>query len=183
VFILARQLGMEALTFSYGFSAGWDQPNDSLNIRDISLSSKDFGSINLIGHISGFTQEFFSLDINRTQAALLGLSGREIKLTVKDEGMMAKAIKLYALQNDMTEDQVRGALTLGANVVLMQIAGEQPKLQNATEALLRFINDPGTLTVTAKATGPNGLGLLDFVAASQNPMLLLDRVDIQATAE
>ena len=183
VFILARQLGMEALTFSYGFSAGWDQPNDSLNIRDISLSSKDFGSINLIGHISGFTQEFFSLDINRTQAALLGLAGREVKLTVKDEGMMAKAIKLYALQNDMTEDQVRGALTLGANVVLMQIAGEQPKLQNATEALLRFINDPGTLTVTAKATGPNGLGLLDFVAASQNPMLLLDRVDIQATAE
>ncbi|MES5099079.1 hypothetical protein ABUK73_12690 [Agrobacterium sp. BA1120] len=183
IFIEARKLGLDALTFSYGFSAGWDEPSDNLNIRDISLSSKDFGSVNLSGLISGFTQEFFSLDINRAQAALFGLAGREMKLTVKDEGMMAKAIKLYALQNDMTEDQVRGTLSLGVNVILMQIAGEQPKLQNAMEALARFASDPGTLTITAKSTGPNGLGIFDLIAASENPMLLLDKVDIQATAE
>ncbi len=183
IFIEARKLELDALTFSYGFSAGWDEPSDNLDIRDISLSSKDFGSVNLSGLISGFTQEFFSLDINRAQAALFGIAGREMKLTVKDEGMMAKAIKLYALQNDMTEDQVRGTLSLGVNVILMQISGEQPKLQNAMEALARFASDPGTLTVTAKATGPNGLGIFDLIAASEDPMLLLDKVDIQATAE
>lgn len=183
VFVEARKLGLETLAFSYGLSAGWDEPNSNLVIRDISLSSRDFGSVNLAGLVSGFTEEFFSFDVNRAQAALFGLAGREVKFTVKDEGLMAKAIKLYALQNDMTEDQVRGTLTLVASVMLQQVAAEQPKLQGAVEALVRFISTPGTLTVTVKSTGVNGLGVFDLVAASDNPMGLLDKVDIQATAE
>lgn len=183
VFVEARKLGLETLAFSYGLSAGWDEPSSNLVIRDISLSSRDFGSVNLAGLVSGFTEEFFSFDVNRAQAALFGLAGREVKLTVKDEGLMAKAIKLYALQNDMTEDQVRGTLTLVASVMLQQVAAEQPKLQGAVEALVRFISTPGTLTVTVKSTGVNGLGVFDLVAASDNPMGLLDKVDIQATAE
>ncbi|QKJ92551.1 hypothetical protein [Agrobacterium pusense] len=183
VFVEARKLGLETLAFSYGLSAGWDEPNSNLVIRDISLSSRDFGSVNLAGLVSGFTEEFFSFDVNRAQAALFGLAGREVKLTVKDEGLMAKAIKLYALRNDMTEDQVRGTLTLVASVMLQQVAAEQPKLQGAVEALVRFISTPGTLTVTVKSTGVNGLGVFDLVAASDNPMGLLDKVDIQATAE
>ncbi len=183
VFVEARKLGLETLAFSYGLSAGWDEPNSNLVIRDISLSSRDFGSVNLAGLVSGFTEEFFSFDVNRAQAALFGLAGREVKLTIKDEGLMAKAIKLYALQNDMTEDQVRGTLTLVASVMLQQVAAEQPKLQGAVEALVRFISTPGTLTVTVKSTGVNGLGVFDLVAASDNPMGLLDKVDIQATAE
>jgi hypothetical protein len=103
--------------------------------------------------------------------------------TIKDEGMMAKAIKLYALQNEVTEDEVRGLMALVVNVTLQQLAAEQPKLRNAVDALLRFISTPGTLTVTVKSNGPNGLGLLDLVAASNDPLLLLDKVDIQATAE
>ncbi|MCZ4071530.1 hypothetical protein [Agrobacterium sp. LMR679] len=183
VFVEARKLGLETLAFSYGLAAGWDEPNSNLVIRDISLSSKDFGSVNFAGLVSGFTEEFFSFDVNRAQAALFGLAGREVKLTIKDEGLMAKAIKLYALQNDMTEDQVRATLTLVASMMLPQLAAEQPKLQNAVEALVQFISKPGTLTVTVKSTGANGLGIFDLVAASDNPMGLLDKVDIQATAE
>lgn len=183
IFVEARKLGLETLAFSYGLAAGWDEPNSNLVIRDISLSSKDFGSVNFAGLVSGFTEEFFSFDVNRAQAALFGLAGREVKLTIKDEGLMAKAIKLYALQNDMTEDQVRATLTLVASMMLPQVAAEQPKLQNAVQALVQFISKPGTLTVTVKSTGANGLGIFDLVAASDNPMGLLDKVDIQATAE
>jgi hypothetical protein len=183
VFVEARKLGLETLAFSYALAAGWDEPNKNLVIRDIAISGKDIGSVNFSGLVSGFTEEFFSFDVNRTQAALFGLAGREVKLTIRDEGMMAKAIKLYALQNEMTEDQVRGTLTLVASVMLQQVAAEQPKLQSAVEALVRFLSTPGTLTVTVKSTGANGLGLFDLVAASDNPMLLLDKLDIQATAE
>ncbi|XUY30204.1 hypothetical protein RMR21_023870 (plasmid) [Agrobacterium sp. rho-8.1] len=183
VFIEARKLGLESLALSYALSAGWDEPNKNLHIREISLRSKDFGSVNLSGLVSGFTEEFFAFDVGRAQAALFGLAGREVKLTIRDEGMMAKAIKLYALQNKMTEDQVRGTLTMVASMMLQQIAAEQPKLQSAVEALVRFVSTPGTLIVTVKATGSNGLGLLDLVAASEYPMGLLDKVDIQATSE
>ncbi|WP_209089807.1 hypothetical protein [Agrobacterium tumefaciens] len=183
IFVQARKLGLETLAVSYGLSAGWDEPNSNLVIRDISLSSKDIGSIKFSGLASGFTEEFFSFDINRAQAALFGLAGRELTLTVKDEGLVAKAIKLYALENNMSEDQVRAMLTLVAGMMLPQLAADQPKLQNAVDALVKFISKPGTLTVTVKSTGANGLGMFDLIAASDNPMLLLDKVDIQATAE
>lgn len=183
VFVQARKLGLESIAMSYGLSAGWDEPNKNLVIREVSFSSKDIGSVNFSGLVSGFTEEFFAFDVGRAQAALFGLAGREVKLTIKDNGMMAKAIKLYALQNEMTEDQVRGTLTLVANMMLPQVAVEQPKLQGAVDALIKFINTPGTLTITVRSTGANGLGLFDLVAASDNPMLLLDKVDVQATAE
>ncbi|MDS7595511.1 hypothetical protein [Agrobacterium tumefaciens] len=177
-----RKLGMDVLTLSYGLAAGWDEANNNLVIREISFNGKDIGSVDFSGLVSGFTEEFFSLDTGRMQAALFGLAGREVKLTIKDEGLISKGIKLYAAENGMTEDQVRGVLTMVATAGLQEIASTRPNLQNATEALLRFISSPGSLTVTAKATGPNGLGLFDFVAASQDPMLLLDKVEIEATA-
>ncbi len=179
VLVEARKLGIESFTLSYGLSAGWDEPNNNLMIREICFSGKDIGSVNFSGLANGFTEEFFSFDIGRAQAALFGLAGSEVKLTIKDEGLMAKAIKLYSLENHMSEAEVRATLTLVASALLQQVAAEQPKLQNAVEALGRFISTPGTLTVTAKSTGANGLGLLDLVAASDNPMLLLDKVDIQ----
>jgi hypothetical protein len=183
VFVEARKLGFESFVFSYALSAGWDEPNKNMIIREVSLSGKDVGRVSLSGLIGGVTEDFFSFDPDRSQAALLGLAGREMKLTIKDEGLMANAIKIYALQNDMTENQVRGTLTLLSSAMLQQVAAEQPKLQSAITALLRFISAPGTLTVTAKSTAANGVGLVDLVSASENPMLLLDKLDIQATAE
>ncbi|UXS03901.1 hypothetical protein [Agrobacterium tumefaciens] len=181
-FVQLRKLGLETLTLSYALSASWDEANKNLVIREISLDGKDIGSVNFSGLVSGFTEEFFSLDTNRIQAALFGLAGREAKLTVKDEGLIAKGIKLFAAENGMTEEQARGALTMVATIGLQQAASERPNLQGVTEAVLRFIGTPGTLNMTARAKGPNGLGVFDLVAASQDPMVLLDKVEIEATA-
>jgi len=182
-FVQLRKMGMEVLTVSYGLAANWDEANKNLVIKEISANGKDIGSINFSGLVSGFGEEFFSFDTTRMQGALFGLAGREVKMTIKDEGLIDKAVKLYAAQNDMTEDQVRGILTVGATMGLQEITATQPQLQGAADAVLRFINAPGTLTVTIKAKGPNGLGVLDLAAASQNPMYLLGRIDIEATAE
>lgn len=159
VLVEARKLGIESLALSYGLSGGWDEPNNNLMIRKICFSGKDIGSVNFSGLANGFTEEFFSFDIGRAQAALFGLAGSEVKLTIKDEGLRAKAMKLYSLENHMSEAEVRATLTLVATALLQQVAAEQPKLQNAVEALGRFISTPGTLTVTVKSTGANGLGL------------------------
>lgn len=182
-FVQLRKMGMEVLTVSYALAAGWDEANKNLVIKEISANGKDIGSIHFSGLVSGFGEEFFSFDTTRMQGALFGLAGREVKMTIKDEGLIDKAVKLYAAQNDMTEDQVRGVLTVGATMGLQEITATQPQLQGAADAVQRFINAPGTLTVTIKSKGPNGLGVLDLAAASQNPMYLLSRVDIEATAE
>ncbi|MFT2215582.1 hypothetical protein [Rhizobium giardinii] len=89
-YIQLRKLGFENLVFSYNVAVAWDQPNQTLGIKDISLSGKDMGSLSLSGLMGGFTEEFFSLDTAKTQFALFGLTAREVKLKIEDQGLMAK---------------------------------------------------------------------------------------------
>lgn len=182
-FVEARALGLKELTLSYALSSAWDEKNSSLAIRQISVSGKDFGRIELSGLLSGITKNFFSYDVANAYAALFSVMGREIKFTWKDEGGVALLTKLYALENDISEAQARTTLTLGASFLLQQVAAERPQLRGATDALAAFVLKPGTLTVTVKAKNPNGLGIFDLAAASQDPLVLLDKVDIQAKAE
>ncbi len=134
--------------------------------------------------MSGITKEFFSFDVANAYAALFSVMGREIKFTWKDEGGVALLTKLYALQNNISEAQARTTLmTLGASFLMQQLAAERPQLMARTDALAAFVLKPGTLTVTVKAKNPNGLGIFDLAAASQDPLILLDKVDIQAAAE
>ena len=179
----AHALGIQSFTFSYALSAGWDEPNNNLVIRKVSISGKDLGRVELSGLVSGFTREFFSFKSNPIQTALFGVTGRQVTLEAKDEGFLNVVTKLYALQNNISEAQARTTLTLGASFLLQQFAAERPQLRGATDALAAFMIKPGTLTVTVKAKNPNGLGIFDLAAASQDPLILLDKVDIQAAAE
>ncbi|MEY9102096.1 hypothetical protein ABIA24_005069 [Sinorhizobium fredii] len=178
-----RKLGFEELVVSSNIQAAWDEPNQTLAIKDISVSGKDVGGLSLSGLMGGFTKDFFSGDTAMAQVALLGLTAREMNLKIEDKGGMAKGIKFYADQNGMTEDQARGMLTMMAAAVLQQFAADQPKLQGPVDALSRFIAKPGTFTLAVRSKAETGIGAFDLIAASENPVLLLDKVDLEATAQ
>ncbi|WP_027998324.1 hypothetical protein [Sinorhizobium arboris] len=182
-FAQLRNLGFNEVVLSSNIEANWDEPNQTLVIRDISTSGKDIGGFSLSGLLGGVSGDFFSGDEAKTRAALFGLTAREAKLKIEDKGLAAKGIRAYAEQNDMTEDQARGMLTMTASVALQQFAAQQPRLQNVLDAASQFIAKPGTFTLTVKSKSANGVGALEFAVASQNPLLLLDRVDFEATAE
>ncbi|HXV30769.1 MAG TPA: hypothetical protein VD840_10595 [Sinorhizobium sp.] len=182
-FVQMRKLGFDELVLSSNMEAAWDEANQNLVIKDISLSGKDLGSVALSGLLGGFTKDFFSGDNAMTQVALFGLTAREAKLAIEDEGLVAKGIKLYAQQNGMTEADVHSALAMLTTAFLQQFAADQPKLKAVAEVFSRFIAKPGTFTLTLKSKAERGLGAFDFVAASQNPVLLLDKIDLEATAQ
>ncbi|APG95567.1 hypothetical protein [Sinorhizobium americanum] len=178
-----RKLGFEELVLSSNIQAAWDEPNQALVIEDISVSGKDVGSLSLSGLMGGFTKDFFSGDPAMTQVALFGLTARNVKLKLKDWGGMAKGLKFYAGQNGMTEDQARGMFTMMAAAMLQQFAVDQPKLKGAVDAASRFIAKPGTFSLTVRSKAENGIGAFDLVAASKNPLLLLDKIELEATAQ
>ncbi len=168
-YIQLRKLGFENLVFSYNVAAAWDQPNQNLVIKDISLSGKDMGRLSLSGLMAGFTEEFLSRDTAKTQWALFGLTAREVKLKIEDQGLMAKGIKLYSEQSDMTEVQASGMVTMMATEALQQLAVAQPKFQVAIDALLHFIAAPRTFTLAVRFKAEHGLSVFDLVAASETP--------------
>ncbi|WP_431324118.1 hypothetical protein [Rhizobium sp. YTU87027] len=178
-----RKLGFEKLVFSSNVELAWDEPNQNLLIKEISLSGNDLGGFSFSGLMGGATRDFFSGDTTAAQMALFGLTARQAKLKIEDKGFVAKGIKLYADENSMTEDSVRGILVLMTTAGLQQFASTQPKLQEAVSALSQFITKPGTFTLTVKAKDAAGIGALELAGAMENPSLLLDKVDLEATAQ
>lgn len=182
-FATLRKLGLETLVFSSNIEMAWDEPNENIVVKEISLSGKDLGSFSFSGLMGGATKDVFSGDLAAAQMALFGLTAREAKLKIEDKGIMAKGIKLYAEDNHMTEDSVRGLLVLMASAGVQHLAATEPKLQDAATALTQFISKPGTFTLTLKAKDEAGLGALELIGAAENPALLLEKVDLEATAQ
>ena len=178
-----RKLGFDKFVFSSNIELAWDEPNENLLVKEISLSGKDMGGFSFSGLMGGATKDFFSGDTTAAQMALFGLTAREATLKIEDKGIMAKGIKLYADENGMTEDSVRGILVLMTTAGLQQFASTQPKLQEVATALSQFITKPGTFTLTVKAKDTAGIGALELAGAAENPALLLEKVDLEATAQ
>ncbi|ABR62980.1 hypothetical protein [Sinorhizobium medicae] len=178
-----RKLGIDELVLSSSLEAAWDEAQQTLVIKEISTSLKDLAGFSFSGVMGGVSGDFFSGDEAKMRVALFGLTAREAELEIEDKGLAAKGLKAYAEQNGMTEDQARGMLTMTSSVVLQQFADEEPRLQDVVDAVSKFIAKPGTFTLTVKSKSPSGLGALELAVASQNPLLLLDRVDIEAVAE
>ena len=106
-----------------------------------------------------------------------------MKLKIEGQGIIAKGLQFYADENNMTVDEARSTLTLIASAVLQELAADQPKLQDAITAFSTFIAKPNIFELTVKSKSEKGIGALEMVAASQDPLLMLDKVDIEAKAE
>lgn len=178
-----RKLGYDRVTISSNVEANWDEPTQNLIIKDISVSGKDMGKISMSGLMGGFSKEFFSGDKVLAQVALLGLKAREVKLKVENEGLAEKGLKLYADENDMSVEEARSTLTLIASAVLQELAADQPQLEGVVSAFNTFLAKPKTFEVTAKSKSERGIGALEMIAVSQDPMSILDKINIEATAD
>jgi hypothetical protein len=178
-----RKIGLDKLVFSSNVELSWDEPNENFVIKQISLDGKDMGSLSFSGVMGGASEDFFSGDLNAAQIAMFGLTAREVTLKLEDKGIMAKGIKLYAEDNHMTEDSVRGLLVLMTSAGVQHFAATQPKLQDAATAFTQFISKPGTFTLKVKAKDEAGVGALELMGAAENPALLLEQVDIEAKAQ
>ncbi len=183
VYSQLRKLGYDNVIVSSNVEAHWDEPNQTLVIKDISVSGEGMGSIALSGLMGGFTKEFFSGDKVMMQVAALGLKAHEAKLKIEEKGLITRGLKLYAEENNVTEEEVRSSVALIAAASLQEIAADQPHLQDVITAFSAFLAKPNIFEVMVKAKAEKGLGALDMLTASQNPLSLLEKVNIEAKAE
>ena len=182
VLALLRQLGYENVNISENFALHWDKANNELIVEDISVSGDDMGSVSLSGVVGGFGEAFFSGDKSLMQAALFGLTGRELTLKIENDGLFARGLKLYADQNGMSEEQAALALSMLPSVAAQTVGDGDPGVQAVIDAVSAFIADPNTLTIAITAKSDQGIGAPAFMAAALDPTSLLQQVDIAAEA-
>ncbi|KKC36596.1 hypothetical protein WH87_13180 [Devosia epidermidihirudinis] len=177
-------LGVTSIDAGFNFSSNWDEASNSILINDASISGVDLGSLAVSGSIINATEALFSLDENESLMAAMGLAIRTIKADAVDAGLSDLILSIAAKDQKTKPETLRPIIAgFAEGTVIGYLAGvaEAQKVGGAISAFLGGKAKSLSIALTAKDAA--GLSLQDFMAAEEDPSLLLGKVTIDASAK
>ncbi|MGV8951284.1 MAG: hypothetical protein ACOH2M_09300 [Cypionkella sp.] len=177
-------LGIKSVDFGFGIKAAWDQAANAINIEDISIDGVDLARIGLSGTIGNATQALFDENADTSLAAAMAVVIKNLKVDVVDAGLsdiVLAAVSATQGADAATMRPIYAGLAEGTIIGMLAGAAEAQKVGKAVNAFIT--GDAKALTIEMTAKDPAGLGLADFMAAEDNPTVLIGKTNITATAK
>lgn len=177
-------LGVTSVDAGFRLAAAWDEASSSINLKELSVNGADLATVLLAGKIANAGSELFDVDTNKATIAAMGLAVKSLDLTVMDAGLSDLVVKMVAADQGADPATLRpvfAGLAEGTVVGMMAGAADAAKLGKAINS---FVSGTAkTLNITIDAKTDPGLGMADFMAAEDDPTVLLGKVNIGATAK
>lgn len=175
-------LGYKSVDLSSTLEGAWIEAKNEFTLSSLSLSGVDMGSINISGLLGNISKDVFSGDAALTQVALLGASAKALDIKIQDKSLFGRILERDSKAKKKSVDDLRKEFGMIAAVGLPAILGPSDGAKAISAAVSRFVAKPGTLSVSAMAKTPSGIGLADVIAIGE-PQAVFDKLDIKATAE
>lgn len=179
-----RSFGITAIDAGFRVAGAWDAETETIAIEEMSMSGVDLASVLLAGTISNATEDLFALDMNAALAAGMALAVSNLDLTVTDAGLSDIILAVAAADQGTSPEALRpifAGLAQGTVIGMMAGAADAAKLGETINA---FVSGKAkTLMIGIEAKTEPGLGMMDFMAAEQDPASLLGKVNISAEAK
>lgn len=179
-----RALGITDIDAGFRVAAAWDEATNSIDLEEVSISGVDLASVVLAGKITNATETLFALDPDAAMAAGMALALKSLDLTVTDAGLSDIILAVAAADQGADPETLRpvfAGLAQGTVISLMAGAADAAKLG---EAINSFVSGKAkTLVIGIEAKTDPGLGMMDFMAAEEDPTSLIGKVDISAEAK
>jgi hypothetical protein len=177
-------LGITEIDAGFRIAAAWDAATSTIVLEEASFSGVDLASVYLAGTITNATEALFGLDMDAAMAAGMGLAVKSLDLTTTDQGLSDIILAVVAAEQGADPATLRpvfAGLAQGGVISLMAGAADAAKLG---EAINSFVSGKAkTLVIGIEAKTEPGLGMMDFMAAEQDPTSLLGKVTISAEAK
>lgn len=177
-------LGITSVDTGFTIDAAWNEAENLIEVAELSMTGAGLATASLSGTITNATDALFSWDENETLAAGMGLAIRHLRLDLADAGLADIILARMAADEGTdaaTMRPVYAGLAEGGVIGIMAGAAEAQKVGSALSA---FISGKAkNLTIDMTAKDPQGLGMLDFMAAEDDPTALIGKVTIDATAK
>jgi hypothetical protein len=178
-----KALGYDRIEMSGATKLHWDEASQTIVIDEVSTSGADMGTFSISAVLGNAREELFAEDPQVMQMAAIGLSVKELTVSTKDEGLAEKVFTMVGTQQGQDPAAVRTQISgMAAGMVPMLLGGTE-QAQQVANAVMTFLNGGSSLKITAVAKDAAGLGLVDFMAAQQNPAAIVEKVDISAEAQ
>lgn len=177
-------MGLSSVNTSYVLDTSWSEAEDTIIIDEISMTGADLGKVLLSGVLANASEALFSLDENEAMMAAMGVTIRSLKVDATDAGLGDILLASIAAEQGGDASTLRpvyAGLAEGSILGLMAGAAEAQKLGSAVSAFISGKAKNLTIEMTSKE--PAGLGMMDFMAAEDDPTSLIGKVNIDATAK
>ena len=176
--------GLTNINMSADVAASWDQNASSIALEKVALSLADLGSMSMSADLGNATDKLFDADPNVAMVASMGLTVKQLVISVTDEGMGELAWPIMAAQEGISDVEAYRTQLAGTFEGLpVQMLGSTDQARALGVALGDFIaGRKASLTITVTSKDPNGIPLPLFQAASEDPSVLVGQVDVVGTA-
>ena len=179
-----RALGITDIDAGFRVAAAWDEATSSIDLEEVSISGVDLASVVLAGKIANAGADLFALDPDVAMAAGMALAVKSLDLTVTDAGLFDIILAVAAADQGADPETLRpvfAGLAQGTVISMMAGAADAAKLG---EAINSFVSgNAKTLVIGIEAKTDPGLGMMDFMAAEEDPTSLIGKVNISAEAK
>nr|WP_295891836.1 hypothetical protein [uncultured Devosia sp.] len=177
-------LGVTSVDAGFTVDASWNEANDTIAVDEVSVTGANLATVKLAGTIANATKEIFGLDEDVALMASMGVAISQLKLDVTDDGLSDIILASVAAEQGSDPATMRPVFAgLAEGTVVGMLAGAA-EAQKVGAALNAFISGKAKyLTIEMTAKEPPGLGMMDFMAAEEDPTVLIGKVTIDASAK
>lgn len=179
---LLRDMGYNQLDLSFVMNLSWNGDDNSFNINELGFTSKDMGKMQLTGKFKNIGPRFFSGDLPQMLAAVSGITFQSLDVVVSDYGAFEQIIKVGAPFGGVDQQELLGLIEIVASKSPESLLKNHEQVGAISDALVRFIENPGTLNIHVVAKAPAGLSLFDFITAQADVPAFLDKLDLRVTS-
>ncbi|KKC34336.1 hypothetical protein [Devosia psychrophila] len=177
-------LGITSVDTGFTVDASWSEAEDTITIDELSLTGADLATVALSGTLGNAGEALFSLDENEALAAAMGVAIRSLKLDIDDAGLSDIVLARFAADQGSDPATLRPVYAGLAEGSVIGILAGAAEAQKVGAALSAFISGKAKhLTIDMTSKDAQGLGMLDFMAAEDDPTALIGKVTIDATAK
>jgi hypothetical protein len=180
---MMRALGIETLDLGYDLAMRYDEASETIAVDSLAVEGADLGSIMIAGTLANAVTELFDADPNIAAAAGLGLTVTDLSVDVADYGMIDILMTVAGAEQGATAQQMRPMMAGVAEGMAMGLLGGNEMATQVGQAIGAFLRSGGNLNLEITAKDPEGIGMTQFMAAEEDPAVLLNQVDISATNE
>lgn len=177
-------LGIKDIDAAFRLAANWDEASNTIDISEISFSGKDLANVVLTGKLSNATKALFSLDEDQAAIAAMGIAVKALNLDVTDSGLSDIILAVVGAEQGTDPATLRpvfAGLAEGTVIGMMAGAADAAKLGSAIN---QFVSGKAkSLNIDIQAKADPGIGMVDFMAAEDDPASLIGKVNISATSK
>lgn len=176
-----KELGYQVLKSNLTYDSSWNSDDQTLKIN-LAYSIDDIGKFSCQSTLLNVNETIFSANKLRLVAASLisvGIKSLDTSINVDD---YLKKYEKYEAANGRNFKEERHKAAMKASLFMVFLSDNE-KLAKVGGAIQNYIENGGTLNIHQKAKSADGIGFMDIVIARDDPLSLLNKIDITADVQ